>query len=283
MIAPLLDGLDEVAGEQRANCVEAINTWLKDLSLAPVAICCRLREYVDLPAPLDLRGAVAVEPLQRDDVEEYLDKGGFKLLNVRKALEDDPELWDLMDTPLPLTLLFLTQGNTGDEARYEGDPPRQRLYRRFVDTTFKKRKSLHGKEKTLRWLGWLATRLVDRNQTTFALEDLDFSWMPSRRDESAASLIAGLFGGLGVGLAGWLFFGLYFGWYFGLLFGLGVGLVGGLADRLFLLFRLVDVGGLRVRMVGGLIGGLASALGGGLGAGLGAGLGIGGGRGKELL
>ena len=284
-VVPLLDALDEVAAEQQSACVEAINSCRRQRGLQPMAVCCRREEYRKLPAPLDLASGIEVEPLGRADVETYLDKHVSKLQRVREALRDDPQLWDLMNTPLMLTVLFLASSVEADEARSEPDP-RRRLYLRFFRKIFSGPRSRRfGEKRSLRWLGWLAAQLLNRDQTLFALENLDFPWLPSQRDERAGSMISGLLGGLGVGLGGGLFFGWYFGLVGGLLFGLGVGLVGGLADRLFLLFELV--GGLRVKLVGGLIGGLGGGLIGGLiggleggldgalGGGLGAGLGIG--------
>ena len=233
-IVPLLDGLDDVAAEQRAACVDAINTWRSQRGLQPVAVCCRREEYRKLPAPLDLASGIEVEPLGRADVETYLDKHRSKLQRVREALRDDPQLWDLMNTPLMLTVLFLASGVEGNEARSEPDP-RQRLYLRFVSKMFDgPRNRQFSKKRALRWLGWLAAQLVNRDQIPFALEDLDLHWLPSRRARRTASvwfgLGGGLFGGLGAGLGG--------------------GLVGGLVGCL--------VGGLLGRLLGGLVFGRAS-------------------------
>ena len=263
-IVPLLDGRDEVAAEQRAACVEAINIFRRERGLQPIAVCCRLEEYRRLPAPLDLAVAVAVEPLRRDEVESYLDKHGFKVQRVRKALRDDPGLWDLMNTPLMLTVLFLASGVEGDGARSEPDP-RRRLYLRFVRKMFSgPRTRRFGEEKALRWLGWLAAQLVNRSQIPFALEDLDLDWLPSRRARRAASVIFGLVGGLIAGLVWGLVVGLAGGLVGGLLWGLVGGLVGGLVAGLvgavvaWLVGTLVGglVGGLLFRLVGGLLFGL---------------------------
>ena len=210
-VVPLLDGLDEVAAEQRGACVDAINICRRQRGLQPMAVCCRLEAYRKLPAPLDLAGAVAVEPLRRDEVESYLDKHGPKVRRVRQALRDDPQLWDLMDTPLMLTVLFLASEVEGKEARSEPDP-RRRLYLRFVRKMFGgPRPRRFGEEKALRWLGWLAAQLVNRDQIAFALEDLDLEWLPSRRARRAASVIFRLVFGLVLGLGGGLFVGLVVG------------------------------------------------------------------------
>jgi hypothetical protein len=200
-ILPLLDGLDELAKDQRADCVEAINTWS---DLKSLAVCCRLEEYRKLPVALSLAGAVVVEPLEREEVESYLKKHGSKLQSVRQALQDDPKLWDLMKTPLMLSVLFWASAVEWDEARNEPDL-RRRLYLRFVYRMFDRHQnSRFDKKKACRWLGWLAAQLVNRDQIPFALEDLDWEWLPSRRARRAASVIFGLV----FGLVGGLFFGL---------------------------------------------------------------------------
>ena len=252
-VVPLLDALDEVAAEQQSACVEAINSCRRQRGLQPMAVCCRREEYRKLPAPLDLASGIEVEPLGRADVETYLDKHVSKLQRVREALRDDPQLWDLMNTPLMLTVLFLASSVEADEARSEPDS-RRRLYLRFFRKIFSGPRSRRfGEKRSLRWLGWLAAQLLNRDQTLFALENLDFPWLPSQRDERAGSMISGLLGGLGVGLGG----GLFFGWYFGLVGGLVFVLFGaqieGPIDRLF--------GGFFFGLVGGLYFGLVVGLG----------------------
>ena len=168
--------------------------------------------------------------LARGDVERYLDSQAAKLERVRRALVEDAELWTLMDTPLMLTVLFLASAVEAEGGTTEPDA-RRRLYGRYVNAMFERpRKRLFPREKALRWLGWLAAQLSNRNQIPFALEDLDPSWLPSRRAQRAAEwvgrLVGGLVGGLGVGLGAGLVLGLGDGLGVGI--GLGVGLFFGL-------------------------------------------------------
>ena len=181
-----------------------------------------------------------------------------------------------------LTVLFLASA-----AEAEGDTPepdaRRRLYGRYVKAMFERtraRRFPQEQERALRWLGWLAAELSNRNQVPFALEDLDLSWLPSRPAWRAAKwlvgLVVGLFGGLGFGrvaarealtadlrpvdalridksrLSRALYVGLVRGLFGslvgGLVFGLGGGLVLGLG------------GGLSVGLVGGLGFGLDEVL-----------------------
>ena len=206
-LLPLLDGLDEVAHGERAACVTAINTYRQAHGLQPLAVCCRREEYDELPVQLDLTNALQVDTLTREDIERYLDTQGFKLERVRRALAEDAELWALMDTPLMLTVLFLASAAEADDDTTEPDA-RRRLYGRYVNAMFARpRERRFPREKALQWLGWLAAQLSNRNQIPFTLEDLDLSWLPSRRAQRAAKwlvgLVGGLVGGLVFGLVGW--------------------------------------------------------------------------------
>ena len=261
-LLPLLDGLDEVARGERAACVTAINTYRQAHSLHPLAVCCRREEYDALPVPLDVANAIEVDTLAPEDVERYLDAQGGKLERVRRALDEDAELWPLMDTPLMLTVLFLASAaETDGEAPGATREPdaRRRLYGRYVKAMFERpRKRRFPPEKALRWLGWLAAQLRNRNQIPFALEDLDPGWLPSRRAQHAVKWLGGLVGGLGGGLV--------------------VGLVGGLVGSLVGWLETIDMrpvdalridrerlpGALVVGLVGGLVGYLVVGLVGGL-------------------
>ena len=227
-LLPLLDGLDEVARGERAACVTAINTYRQAHGLQPLAVCCRREEYDALPVQLDLDNAVEVDPLSREDVESYLDAQGFKLQRVRHALDGDPELWTLMDTPLMLTVLFLASAAPADDGTTEPDA-RRRLYGRYVKAMFERpRMRRFARNKALRWLGWLAAELSNRHRIPFALEDLDESWLPSWPARRAAKWLFGLVGGLVFGLVG----GLVFGMVGGLVRWLVLGLVLGLDEAL---------------------------------------------------
>src|SRR4051794_10410464 len=106
-ILPLLDGLDEVALEQRAACVEAINTFRQQHWLVPLAVCCRMADYKALPKRMQLSGAIAIQPLSRPQIGAYLEQAGEQLTGVRVVLRDDETLWELLDTPLMLSIVAL--------------------------------------------------------------------------------------------------------------------------------------------------------------------------------
>jgi predicted NACHT family NTPase len=53
-LTPVLDGLDEVALEHRAECVVAINRFWEDHRGGPLVLCCRQTEYEALPEQVKL-------------------------------------------------------------------------------------------------------------------------------------------------------------------------------------------------------------------------------------
>ena len=110
----------------------------------------------------------------------------------------------------------------------------QRMFvRREVDLIYSAR-------QTIRWLQWLASRLIQSGQTTFLIERMQPSWLQTGEQKPSRlilimllagplyglifALINALIGGLIFVLSGtsneWLLFGLFFGLGIGLLFGL---------------------------------------------------------------
>ena len=71
-------------------------------------MCSRQAEYQALGTSLQLNKAVVVQPLAREQIEDYLVSGGEALAAVRAALHAEPDLQELLDTPLMLSVLALT-------------------------------------------------------------------------------------------------------------------------------------------------------------------------------
>ena len=111
---PLLDGLDEVAEAQRGACVAAINVYRQEHGFLPLVVCCREAEYGVLPE-LRLHRAVIAQPLNQSQVRHYLHDAGKPLAGLRAALEDDAILWELLDTPLMVSVMTLAyQGKAAE-------------------------------------------------------------------------------------------------------------------------------------------------------------------------
>jgi len=185
-VLPLLDGLDEVQAEHRAACVEAINAFRSDHGLLPLAVCSRITEYDALGVHLRLQGAIVVQPLTRAQVDDYLTQIGEPLSSVRQVLQDDPLLWDLLDTPLMLTIMTLAYAGQPAEAlcmRGTLIEQRQSLFATYVNRMFQRRSAVtrYTRQQTERWLTWLAWQLTQHSQTVFYLERLQPDWLPVGR------------------------------------------------------------------------------------------------------
>src|SRR5205807_4985452 len=66
----LLDGLDEVAAEYRADCVEAINQFRSEYGQILIAICSRISDYHELRTKLRLDYAIEIQPLSRAQIKD---------------------------------------------------------------------------------------------------------------------------------------------------------------------------------------------------------------------
>ena len=116
LILPLLDGLDEVAADHREACVEAINAFLREHGLLPLVVCSRVADYEALTVRLRLPSAVLIQSLSRQQVQHYVDQAGAALAGLRTALQHDETLWELLNTPLMLSIAALAyQGRSADE------------------------------------------------------------------------------------------------------------------------------------------------------------------------
>ncbi|MGH8903195.1 MAG: NACHT domain-containing protein [Egibacteraceae bacterium] len=317
-VLPLLDGLDEVAAAYRQECVKAINVFRAEHGLLQMVVCSRTEEYEQLLArqkQLRLLGAVAIQPLTRGQVAEYLQQAGEPLAGVRAAVCDDETLWELLTTPLLLNIAALAyRGKSAAAVRGPGTFAERRahLFAAYNEAMFERRTplALYPPEQTLRWLAWLAETMQRHDQSVFHLELMQPDWLPTPAQQRivtrGTASIVGLFAGLGTGLAAgvgaWVAEGVYpgtpprFTWLSeqaltGLAYGLGAALAAGLiigfsayekriqpAERLSWSWAQA-----RVRLGAGLAYGLFGGLGAGLAfgstftwvAGLGAGLAVG--------
>ena len=218
-VLPLLDGLDEVTPEHRAACVEAINTFRQTHGLLPLVVCSRVADYEALGTRLRLQGALVVRPLTREQVESYLTQVGPPMAAMRQALQEDPMLGELLDTPLMLTIVTLAYAGEPVEAlrtRGTSGEQRQHLFAVYVDRMFQRRgvSTRYPRPQTKRWLTWLAGQMTQHSQTVFYLERMQPDWLPRKQrwiPRRGASLVAGLvgvlLGGMSAGPVGWLFHG----------------------------------------------------------------------------
>jgi NACHT domain len=205
----LLDGLDEVRAESRAACVEAINAFKREAGTSGIAVCSRLDEYTALhPVRLVLRGAVCLEPLSPDQVETYLARAGARLGALREALRSDDQLQTLASTPLMLSVMSLAYHDMPAEA-LRGDAldsveeRREQLFTIYVERMFSRRGERlppYPRERTLRWLTWLARGMRRHAESVFLIERMQPDWLLTPAERWTYTVASRLLGGAAIGV-----------------------------------------------------------------------------------
>jgi transcriptional regulator with XRE-family HTH domain/GTPase SAR1 family protein len=227
----LLDGLDEVAQGQRAACIDAINSYHEEHPLVSIVICSREAEYQTQAKQLALQHAVGIQPLTRQQIEEYLSSAGEALKAVQEVLRNDPGLQEVVTTPLMLSVLTLAYHGTSAEVIQVADSPeaqRSQVFTAYVQRMLSRRKTetRYSQEQTWHWLTCLATQLREHSQIEFYVERMQPDWLPpgqprQRFRHAMVLLIFGIQVFINAALFSWLRGGLKGG-----KFGVSVGLLG---------------------------------------------------------
>jgi MFS family permease len=190
----LLDGLDEVAAPHRDACVQAINQFRQE-HLTPIALCCRIADYMALPTKLRLNGAVVLRNLTPEQIEQYLHSAGPALAGLRTALARDSVLQELAQTPLMLSIMALAYRDQPGASLESGpddstEARRRHLFDAYVDRMFSRtartRQEDYPRPQAIHWLSWLAKTMTQHGQSTFLIEELQDSCLSSPRRQRLA-------------------------------------------------------------------------------------------------
>ncbi len=300
LILPILDGLDEIPLEVRAQAIDKINLALKSGAAMvvkpgePIVVTCRTQEYGVAVMPrygpgtgIKAAAAVRLEPLKAADVSRYLKaaiSGVEQWWNpVVNALGPGSAVGQALESPLMLALACATYDVRPDDPSGELPVPselcgpefadraavEQHLFDAFVRVAYRADTSVRWTAQDAeRWLGFLARHLQ------FTIGHPDFAWweLPG----SAPKAITSLTGRVRKGLVLGDFFGVVFGLAATLVVGfviasargLGAGVLAGLAAGL--VIWLADgamsplPGRLGTWLTAGLVIGLVTGLAGGL-------------------
>jgi len=206
----LLDGLDEVALERREDCVRAINDFRQE-HMVSLVVCSRIADYEALTTPLKLQGAILLQPLTPHQIDEHLKGAGTELLVVRRILQHDPALQELAQSPLMLSIMILAYRETLVEdlhAPGSAKARRRHLLDAYVQQMFRHRDvdKFYPSAQTVRWLTWLAQRMIQYGQTVFLIERMQPYWLPTNAQRWLYAVIQLLTTGLLFGLLLGLFF-----------------------------------------------------------------------------
>jgi eukaryotic-like serine/threonine-protein kinase len=178
----LLDGLDEVKVEKRDDCVDAINIFRQDHDETQIAVCCRISDYEALRSKLKLESAIYLQPLKPEQINQYLEALGPEMEHVRAAILNDPDLMKLAQVPLMLNIMLIAyQGeNFENMSEFDSvDAHRNHLFKLYVEQMLNQKVSEAGYEKAtvIRWLSWLASKMVQQGQSVFLIENLQPTYL----------------------------------------------------------------------------------------------------------
>ncbi len=225
----LLDGLDEVEESARGACIEAINSY-RGAYFVPLVVCSRSREYLTQKAQLVLPSAVEVQPLQEQQVIDYLEGVGKPMEAVSAEICSNPTLRQLITTPLMLSVVILAYRDKAVKDLPQGgstEEQQQQIFEYYVQRMLERRttRGYFAPQRTREWLTWLAQHMKQYSISEFYLERLQPTWLSTKQSKAIYKLLIGLV----LGFPLWLFIALFWGPLVGLLVGTLVGLLHGLS------------------------------------------------------
>lgn len=221
----LLDGLDEVAAAYREASVEAINAFRQQYRTVDLAVCSRSEDYEALTAKLDVRGAVVLDALHEDQINDYLNRPALEAL--RAAMADDPELRDMSRVPFLLNAMaYAYAGETATTLRVAGGEDaaarRTHLFDLWVEKRLKAAPSeVYTPERVKGWLTWLAGKMTSFKSSVFYIETLQPTWLESRSLQVLYRFVIGVAISLMAGIA----LQIVLGPLIGLVLGVAIGLI----------------------------------------------------------
>lgn len=152
----ILDGLDEVDLERQEECVSSINDFISadGYPQCAIAVSCRLIDYQLLSQRLTVNGAVTVQPLPVTAVHNILHEAGARVRGLRAAAAADPDLAELLTTPLMLGVAVLAYSGVDEHAvRSAGTLEERRglVYDAFLTRMVTRDRTLRGDHKPPRF------------------------------------------------------------------------------------------------------------------------------------
>jgi GTPase SAR1 family protein len=196
----LLDGLDEVKPDQREACVETINVFLQTHGQTEIVVCSRLRDYEGLSTQLRLQGAICIQELTLDQIEQYLSQIGQPLQAVKTLLLKNLGLQELLKSPLMLSIVSLAYQNVAleDLPRLDSLHNHQNLFTTYIERMIRHRgiKQQYSRKNMIHWLSYLAQQMSQSSQTVFLIEKMQPSWLGTELSQGFYRVNTALIGGL---------------------------------------------------------------------------------------
>lgn len=178
----LLDGLDELKPINQEECVQAINEFLNGEDRPQkIVVCSRLEEYCNFKTKLNLRSAINLQKLTKDQIQKYVADVGHSQLLI--SINRNKNLLEICRTPLFLNITILTYKNIPTdkwgEFRSTSHLMSYLLEAYILQMLFKESSSkVHepiqsSEDPTFRtWLTWLARYLKVNSEIDLLIENL---------------------------------------------------------------------------------------------------------------
>ena len=185
-VLPLLDGLDELAGYSPKNtlrdrqelCVTRINEFLQQWP-GDLVVCSRIEEYQHYDSQLELRGSIVLRPLRTEQIRDYVMRSQGKSFWL--FLQDEMDLLEIARIPLMLNIMIVARGQLDLERLQQLAFSEKRLdylLEAYIDRMLRQPRSQSpSPEQARRWLGWLAAKLIQENETEFFIEKIQPYWL----------------------------------------------------------------------------------------------------------
>ncbi|MEU4740345.1 NACHT domain-containing protein [Actinosynnema sp. NPDC023658] len=216
-VFPVLDGLDQIPADQRADALDRINRAFPGSQ--PLVLTSRLDEFVEVGTPVVGAQVVQLQPLDLEEVAGYLRSVSDPVTAARWEpvflhLRDEPDgrLAEALSTPLAVWLAGVVYGygepsELLDRSRFpDRTAIENHLADLLVDGAFGDRGVAHQarasqvwpRDKAARWLAFLATEMRRRGVR-------ELGWWELRRSMNSlwlallGAVALGAIGGFGVG------------------------------------------------------------------------------------
>jgi hypothetical protein len=193
-LAPLLDALDEVPSEVRADCVAAINEYVAAQTRPPaLVLTSRVEACQALAVRPALNAALHLEAFSREQVEQFLSALDLPTRErVVRLLGAEGQVVDAASTPLLLHLMARVCEQSEADGRpltTDRDVQTQicelyvnKVVRPHFATTAARVADLD------KHLQWLARRMANANLAVFRIEDIQPTWLEHRGARLAYAL-----------------------------------------------------------------------------------------------
>jgi eukaryotic-like serine/threonine-protein kinase len=210
----LLDGLDEIRDDnKRNNCVAAINAFQQSQA-TEIVVCCRDTVYERLSNRLNFERAVYLKPLTLEQIQTYLSHLN-NVTGLKTFLCENSSLTNLAQSPLMLNTMVISYEGVDVESMSDATSGEYRtLFNAYIERRFMQEgvgkqlgyKFLYQNHQTKLWLTWLAKKMPE---TLFKIEEIQPSWLSSKRDKTIYRITVGLMLGAILGIMSGIYF-VYF-------------------------------------------------------------------------